>query len=281
VASLSSLSVSPAASPSGSQWKPAVGPFSRHGIVSNTGFSNVRSSAALRTGIVRATGDLIEASTSDANTAAEHLSPNFELLLMEKADELRDHLQGTCIFLIGMMDSGKIAIGKTLAKELGYYFFDSNDLVQQAAGGTDLSEDEEGYREAETEVLKQLSAVGRLVVSTGAGTVAKSENWGNLRHGIVVWIDMPLETVANCAKTRQLLVPNCADGDEALVKLSKLYEERIETYRNADAMVSIQAISAQLGIEDPATIPPSMTAREVLNVIGALIKEKQAKKLRL
>jgi hypothetical protein len=36
---------------------------------------------------------------------------------------------------------------------------------------------------------------------------------GLLRHGIVVWIDMPLETVAKDTETRQLLVPNCADDE--------------------------------------------------------------------
>ncbi|KAG0598962.1 hypothetical protein M758_12G115700 [Ceratodon purpureus] len=213
------------------------------------------------------------------DAVAEDLSPNYDLELMSKADEVRDDLHGTCIYLIGLLDSRKAFIGKTLAKELGYYFFDSNDLVQQAAGEAEISEGEEGYSEAETEVLKQLSAVGRLVVSTGAGTVAKSENWGFLRHGIVIWIDMPVETVAKDAKTRQLLVPNCAD-DEALAKMSKLYEERKETYRNADAMVSIQALSAQLGFKSPSEITPTMTALEVLNVIGVLIKEKQAKKVR-
>lgn len=91
------------------------------------------------------------------------------------------------------MNSDRVQVGKALAKELGYYFFDrlvfhlnfsrllaklyvpddlasiklvtifsinftltsfcvllcSNDLVQQAAGAVELSEDEEGYREAE------------------------------------------------------------------------------------------------------------------------------------
>lgn len=201
------------------------------------------------------------------------------LSLQEKADELRDELQGTCIFLIGMMDNGKASVGKMLAKELGYYFFDSNDLVQQAADGEEISENEEGYREAETEVLKQLSSMGRLVVATGAGTVLNTENWGYLRHGIVVWIDIPVETVAKDAKTRQLLVPNSSD-DEALSKLTKMYEERKEVYMNADATVSIQVLPAQLGIEDSSLVTPAMTALQVLNAIRLLVKEKQAKNLR-
>lgn len=36
---------------------------------------------------------------------------------------------------------------------------------------------------------------------------------GYLRHGIVVWIDIPVETVAKDAKTRQLLVPNSSDDE--------------------------------------------------------------------
>lgn len=36
----------------------------------------------------------------------------------------------------------------------------------------------------------------------------------------MIWVDMPLETVANCATTRQLLVPNRADDNEVNIGAS-------------------------------------------------------------
>ncbi|KAG0575261.1 hypothetical protein KC19_VG331300 [Ceratodon purpureus] len=83
-ASLASLSVSSASvSSSGSQWKPAVGPLSGHVIALSSGFSNVRVSAAevaVRAVVVKAAGDVIEASTSDAS---EEPAPVITTMLTE------------------------------------------------------------------------------------------------------------------------------------------------------------------------------------------------------
>ncbi|KAG0578040.1 hypothetical protein M758_5G193300 [Ceratodon purpureus] len=85
VASLSSLSLSSASTSSSSvsQWKPAVGPLSGHSIVLSSGFSNARVSAAdvsVRTVVVKAAGDVIEASTSDAS---EEAAPAITTMLSE------------------------------------------------------------------------------------------------------------------------------------------------------------------------------------------------------
>ncbi|MFS8011554.1 putative shikimate kinase/gluconokinase [Helianthus anomalus] len=48
-----------------------------------------------------------------------------------------------------------------------------------------------------TEVLRQLSSMGRLVVSAGDGAVQSSTNLSLLRHGISIWVDVPLDIVAS------------------------------------------------------------------------------------
>jgi hypothetical protein len=52
------------------------------------------------------------------------LVEDYEELLQNKAEKIREQLNGTCIFLIGMMGSGKTTVGRVLSKSLGYYFFD-------------------------------------------------------------------------------------------------------------------------------------------------------------
>jgi shikimate kinase len=58
----------------------------------------------------------------------------------------------------------------------------SDKLVEDAAGGITVQQmfregNEEEFRNAESEVLMQLSALGRLVVATGGGAVVRPQNW--------------------------------------------------------------------------------------------------------
>ena len=45
--------------------------------------------------------------------------------LQDTSVEVVEGLQGTSLFLIGMMGSGKSTVGKLVAKALGYCFFDT------------------------------------------------------------------------------------------------------------------------------------------------------------
>lgn len=62
----------------------------------------------------------------------------------------------TSIFLIGPMGSGKSAVGRRLAKELGREFFDSDDVIEDRSG-VDIPfiferEGEEGFRDRKSVV---------------------------------------------------------------------------------------------------------------------------------
>ncbi|CAI5928648.1 unnamed protein product [Closterium sp. NIES-65] len=72
----------------------------------------------------------------------------------EKARSLVGDLKGTSIFLVGMMGSGKTTVGTLLADLLGYCFFDSDRVVEAAAGGASVAQifaenGEEEFREIE------------------------------------------------------------------------------------------------------------------------------------
>ncbi len=45
--------------------------------------------------------------------------------------EVVEGLQGTSLFLVGMMGSGKSTVGKLVSKALGYCFFDTGAQVCQ------------------------------------------------------------------------------------------------------------------------------------------------------
>jgi shikimate kinase len=107
-----------------------------------------------------------------------------------------EFLKGTNLYLIGMMGAGKSTTGQLLAQQLGYRFFDTDALIEKAVGQSIPeifeSQGEVAFRQLETQVLSQLSAYTRLVVATGGGIVTQRMNWSYLQHGVVIWLDVPL-----------------------------------------------------------------------------------------
>ncbi|KAM0884737.1 hypothetical protein ACQ4PT_030785 [Festuca glaucescens] len=111
-----------------------------------------------------------------------HNSVDEALLLKSKAEQVLFELNGRCIYLVGMMGSGKSTVGKILAEVLGYSYFDSDSLVEQAGGMPSVAQifkvhSEAFFRDNESSVLRGLSSMQRLVVATGGGDVIRPVNW--------------------------------------------------------------------------------------------------------
>ncbi len=110
---------------------------------------------------------------------------------------MNDLLKGLNVYLVGMMGSGKTTVGKLLAEKLNYRFLDTDILIETIAGKTIkqifAQEGEAKFRELETQVLGEVSAYTRSVISTGGGVVLKAKNWSYLHYGIIIWIDAPVE----------------------------------------------------------------------------------------
>ena len=108
---------------------------------------------------------------------------------------LAQRLEGLNLYLVGMMGTGKSALGQPLAEALGYRFIDADSTVEQAAqrsiGEIFASDGEASFRALETAVLNQIAGWHCLVVATGGGVVTRQENWGHMRQGVVIWLDAP------------------------------------------------------------------------------------------
>ncbi|QSP96091.1 shikimate kinase AroK [Marinobacter salinisoli] len=94
------------------------------------------------------------------------------------------------VVLVGPMGAGKSTIGRLLARELGYQFMDSDRIIEERCGANipwifDV-EGEEGFRQRETAMLKELSGQENAVVATGGGAVMRPENRAILKQGAVV-----------------------------------------------------------------------------------------------
>lgn len=176
-------------------------------------------------------------------------------------------LKGTSIYLIGMMGSGKTTIGKRLAQSLGHGYFDTDALIAQAAQQTIAeifqSSGEDLFRELETQTLAALSPLLRCTIATGGGIILKPENWGYLRHGVIVWLDAPVDVLYNrlaSDSSRPLL----QTGD-LRHRLETLDADRRSLYTQADIRIPIAAADT-----------PEMTIDRLLIALTVACEAKQA-----
>ncbi|NET61070.1 MAG: shikimate kinase [Symploca sp. SIO2E6] len=156
---------------------------------------------------------------------------------------MKNLLAGINVFLIGMMGSGKTTVGHLLASQLGYGFCDSDVVIEQVVGKT-INEifaesGEEAFRQLESQVVSELSAYTKLIIATGGGVVLKPINWSYLHHGLIVWLDAPVEVLIERLQedtTRPLL----KQADPAQI-LQRLLEQRRGLYAEADLHIRINA----------------------------------------
>ena len=169
--------------------------------------------------------------------------------MAETTPTLRQRLGGRNLYLVGMMGSGKTSTGRPLAERLGYGFVDADAVIEQVAGCT-ISEiferdGEEEFRSLETQVMRSISERHSLVVATGGGVVTRTENWGMMHQGIVIWLDVErrqlLQRLQNDSTQRPLLMT----GDPAET-LDEILKQRRPLYDEADLTVVIESESADV-----------------------------------
>ena len=102
------------------------------------------------------------------------------------------------IYLVGPMGSGKTAVGRRLAQDLGREFADS-DTVIEARTGVDIpfifeKEGEAGFRDRETDVIDELTRKPGLVLATGGGAILSDDNRSRLAsRGFVIYLSASVD----------------------------------------------------------------------------------------
>ena len=180
---------------------------------------------------------------------------------------LRQRLEGLNLYLVGMMGSGKSTAGRHLAELLGYRFLDADQSIEQVAGRTIpaifASDGEAGFRDLEAAVLNQIASWHSLVVATGGGVVTRPENWGQMRQGVVIWLDAPdallLERLSADPTPRPLL-----QADDPAGRLATLMAERRPLYAQADLHI----------VQDGRG--PEQVAAQILEALPSILKERSS-----
>ena len=169
--------------------------------------------------------------------------------MAETTPTLRQRLGGRSLYLVGMMGSGKTSTGRPLAERLGYGFVDADAVIEQVAGCT-ISEiferdGEEEFRSLETQVMRSISERHSLVVATGGGVVTRTENWGLMHQGIVIWLDVERRQLLQRLQSDTTQRPLLMTGDPAET-LDEILKQRRPLYDEADLTVVIESESADV-----------------------------------
>lgn len=138
--------------------------------------------------------------------------------------------------LIGMMGSGKSAVGAALAGRLGRPFVDTDLVIEAGAGKTVPEIFESGgelaFRLLERKAVVEACSVERAVIACGGGAVLDDENLRVLRGaGTIVYLEIqPAEAARRLegSRNRPLL-----DGGDLAGRLDELFVERAPLYENA------------------------------------------------
>jgi shikimate kinase len=151
-------------------------------------------------------------------------------------------LNGTNVYLIGMMGAGKTTVGKLLSEQLNYRFIDTDVLVEACAKQSITQifaeSGETGFRQIEHQVLAEVSAYTYLVIATGGGIVLELANWAHLRDGIIIWLDVPIEQLYARLRSSYQPRPLLATSDP-LATLNHIYAQRQKLYAQADICFTV------------------------------------------
>ena len=156
------------------------------------------------------------------------------------------------VVMVGMMGSGKTAVGGALARLLGVEFRDSDAEIVLAANMTIpeifARDGEQFFRQRESEVLHRLLVGPACVLSTGGGAFLTAQNRRLISaRGVSVWLKADLDLLWSRVRhkdTRPLL--RTANPYETL---RRLCTEREPAYAQADLCVEA---ARQYSIEDMA-----------------------------
>jgi len=141
------------------------------------------------------------------------------------------------IVLTGFMASGKTAVGRILAQQMGIDFVDTDEEVERVTGKT-ITELFSKYgvtrfRSEEALAIKKISRKKGIVIATGGGAVLNPENVEALKaNGVLVLLKCSPEVIysrVNGGRTRPLL----ARGENLLQQIKDLMVEREEVYSSS------------------------------------------------
>jgi len=155
------------------------------------------------------------------------------------------------IVLIGCRCSGKTAVGRVLADELGMGFADTDVLIEEDAGesieAVISTKSWDHFRNLERDLIEKISKKDHQVIATGGGVVVNQKNVKDLkRDGWVVWLDAEPRVLKERMDKEQQSgnVRPSLTGADPLAEIEEVMNGRRPMYQEAgDFMVDTTRLS--------------------------------------
>lgn len=155
------------------------------------------------------------------------------------------------IYLIGYSYSGKTTLGKQLAKELNYVFFDTDKAIEiKYRTSVPLlfkRYGEKAFRTIEDMMLRTTADMDNTVISTGGGSACNEANISFiLEHGTTIFLQMSVDDImhriAHARKGRPSL--EGMTTEEQRIFITHQLEQRLPFYSRAH--ITVPAINANV-----------------------------------
>ena len=147
------------------------------------------------------------------------------------------------IVLVGLMGSGKSAIGRRLAARIGMDFVDADTEIEAAAGLSinDIFEvhGEQAFRDGERRVIARLLSQPAHVLATGGGAFMDEKTRKKIKErAFSVWLRADFDVLLRRVSRRDNRPLLKVENKEEVLR--RLIEERYPIYQEADIIVQSQ-----------------------------------------
>jgi shikimate kinase len=137
------------------------------------------------------------------------------------------------VVLVGPMGAGKSTVGRGLAQLLKRHFLDTDQEIEKRTG-VDIPtifefEGEPGFRQRETDMLRELLGRENVVLATGGGIVMRPENREVLKQHFVLYLRVPV-TEQHRRTRRSKRRPLLTSADDPRARLEELFHIRDPLY---------------------------------------------------
>lgn len=154
--------------------------------------------------------------------------------------------------LIGLMGSGKTALGRLLAEVMGRQFVDTDKMIEDESGLriTDIFElyGEAKFRELERRIVTGLTQQTDLVISVGGGAFCQEDIRQAAKGNVLtIWLNARPQTLLSRMdnlSSRPLLA-----GDNPLSVLETLHQKRKTDYEQADVIIDTDGLSLRQSLD--------------------------------